>query len=296
MTSFNLIQFPIDLGLFAHSFEEKIKTGLLLGSASEQMTPIVQGELKRVRTVAKTLYLSMSPTKPEAIDETKRAAAHFFSLADRQLVQSGAKYPLAGKNKCLGMAVVPNTKLVLMAISQDKSPENDIELRQNMMKLIASVNNISKKWVFELVRVPTQSEYLILRTLSMRTPHQAPKEWIEPQSRCVEVGLMVALCKAGRFKRFNPEDIGVVAMGGTLWDSPKGNIPVAAFGGKFERNFKYVSTESINVELEGDKIGWIDVWDPCSQHCAIYKNAMLAVSAAGGPATCFTEPRAEYTY
>lgn len=244
--------------------------------------------MQSVLTVAKYIYsnedLSFEPTEA-AQQLTLRAAQTFFTLAYQIIHQNGRQFPLAGRNKCLGMAVVPHTSLVLMAVSQDKIPETDVQLRRNMMILISAVNKLTKEWVFELVRVPTPEEYNTI-------PKLAPLEKIEPRPRCVEPALAVGLCKAGRFKKFNPEECAVIPFGGTLWAASTGNEAALHFEGA-ERNLKYVTAGPLKVELHDGKSGWIDVWNPCGIHCAKYRKAMLAIGAAGGPGSSFPNPRGE---
>lgn len=290
----SLISVPKELECFAKGFQQKLEEGVFLGNLSEQRESLARGELQRVRCSAKALYFSKESLEPtmEALDLAKRAMQDFFALAFNHLKQKGERYPLAGYNKCLGLAVVPRTRLVLIALSQDREPEKDRPLREKLCKLIFAVNQWSK-WIFELVRVPTQSEYLLLRTISMRAPHHAPMEWVEPRTRCCEPALMAALCKVGRFKRFAAAEAGIITFGCTLWASPKGNEAVSGFEG-IQRNFKHVTKKPIEVKLNAHEAGWVDEWDPCSEHCLIYRRAMLAIGAAGGPATSFTEPRGDF--
>jgi len=157
------------------------------------------------------------------------------------------------------------------------------------------INRLNNNWVFELACIPTKSQYMMPRTLFMRTIHPAPNERVKPHTRCVEVALMVALCKIGRHVKFTPEDTGVMAFGGTLWSSPwclTNSAATPHFEGA-PRNIKYTTQNPISVDLGHGKKGWIDIWDPCQGHCKIYRQEMLAIGASGGPATSFAEPRSE---
>ena len=234
----------------------------------------------------------LEPTS-HANERTKHAVSDFFSSAYKILDKNNEQFPLAGKNKCFGMVAVPKSKLVMIAISQDKNPKNDLILRRQMVDLLKRINQENPDRVFELASIPTKSQYMMPRTLFMRTTHPAPVEWIKPHTRCVEVALMVALCKIRG--GITPQNAGVMAFGGTLWATPrhlKSSAATPHFEGA-ERNIKYTTKPAVSVDLGHGKKGWIDIWDPCKGHCAIYKDQMLAIGASGGPATSFTEPRSE---
>lgn len=290
---------PAMLEVYASKFEERTKAGLFFGGQPSNLPSVNRGQLERTRSMAKLIFNNhdaRDDVNQEALERTKTAARCFFSLANALLADTQQSYPLAGRNKCLGMVAVPKSKLVLIAISEDKLPANDIPLRKAMVSFINEINQKTSEWIFELVRTPTAGEYFLLRTLSLRVPHTAPKDSVEPHTRCIEVALMVALCKVGRFKKFTPDETGVLAMGATPWAAQMGNDPVPLFKNEnslFSRNTKYVHQEPIKVPLEETSVGWVDIWEPCEGHCQIYRNAMLAMGAAGGPATSFVEPRGE---
>lgn len=291
--------------LFTRSFELKNESGEFLGTTSEQPISLQYCQFIQTASLARTKFdfeekgtmVHGRPVKsiestPHAISRTKRAASAFFSLVYQYLGAHDKQFPLAGKNKCLGMIAVPDKNLVMIAISQDKNPTSDEALRRDMVHLLDVLNQISTEWMFELACIPTKSQYMMPRSLFMRTIHPAPEEWVRPHTRCVEVALMVALNKIGRYVDFSPEDAGVMAFGGTLWMNHHDSAAVPHFEGA-TRNKKYTSQAPILVDLGHGLQGEIDIWDPCGGHCAIYKDRMLAIGASGGPATSFTEPRSE---
>lgn len=286
---------PGSLTRFASGFHSKQLRGELLGSRCEQSADIVKSELKRVRCSARhILTVSELPLQQSksAIEKTKDAVRDFFRTVYCHLSNSKNQFPLAGKNKCFGAAVVPRTNLVLIAVSQDRVPKKDVKLRKQLAGLITEINTLTDRWTFELVCVPTKEEYLILRTLRMRSPRCSTAEEINPHTRCVEVALMVALCKTGRFRHFKPEDVGIMAFGGTLWTDKNGNTAVEGFAGA-ARNRKYCKQQPFTFRLHNNAAACLDIWEPCGQHCSIYYQDILAISAAGGPATNFTEPRSQ---
>ena len=287
---------PKDLECFAHSFDYKNAHGLFLGNISTENESNQRAQFSQTRSMAKLLLgqgkSALEPTE-EALEKTKRAAKAFFALSYKMITEKNTKFPLAGCNKCLGMVVLPTTSIVTIAISQDKDPRKDILLRQSMAHFLNELNETTKEWTFELAYIPTKAQYLMPRTLFMRTPHTAPQEWVSPHTRCIEVALMSALNKAGLFIKFTSADIGTMAYGGTLWASPDGADAIPPFEGAL-RNIKYRVKTPLEVKLTDSMSGWIDIWEPCDEHCKQYKYEMLAIGAAGGPATSFMEPRAEW--
>ena len=287
---------PAQYENFARSFSYKNAQGLFLGNVSSERESLQRAQFCQTRHMAKTLHNNgneaLEPTAV-ALNRTKQAAKDFFTLSYQLLSENNLQFPLAGFNKCLGMVVVPTKKLVLIATSQDKNPVNDELLRSNLVDFIGQLNQKTTKWVFELVALPTKAQYLMPRTLFMSAPHMAPQECVEPHTRCVEVALMAALCKAGRTLQFTSSETGIIAFGGTLWASSEDNLAIPHFEGA-DRNKKYtLPDQQLEVILSDTVRGWIDIWKPCDGHCKIYKYEMLAIGAAGGPATSFTEPRAE---
>lgn len=191
------------------------------------------------------------------------------------------------------MVAMPNSNFVMIAISQDKNPELDQALREKVVLFIDKLNDQLKQekieWRFKLACIPTYSQYLMPRTLSKDTNLPATDDDIEPHTRCVEVALMVALNKIGRFKQFTPKDVGVMAFGGTLWATPESNDAIDYFKG-IARNKKHVKKSPIEIKLDNDNSAWIDIWQPCACHCEIYQHQMAAIAAAGGQGTSFAEP------
>lgn len=234
------LSFPKELNTFVGSPPAELPPP----STTERIEALEKAHMRSTRAMAKYIYHSEGDLKPDedAKAKTKEAARDFFTSAYTHLTKE-EPYPLAGYNKCIGMAVVPQTKLVLIALSEGREPKNDKPLRQKFLTLILKVNRSVTKWIFELVCKPTPSEYIILRTLSMREPDKAPKEWIQPRMRCAEVAIAVALCKAGRFKDFKPESQGIVTFGCSLFSSKQDDVPVTYFEGSI-RNKKYLERES----------------------------------------------------
>ena len=281
-------QVPMRYKLYAQSFTKKNKDGLFLGR-----TPPTNGinrcqQYAQICQVANNLFLrgpeALEPTS-QALERTKNAAKDFFLLSYHLLNERKMQFPLAGRNKCLGMVVVPGSKLVSIAISQDKNPTNDELLRTTMVAFLEELNRTTEQWIFELACIPTKAQYLMPRTISMRTPQAASELSVKPQTRCVEVALMAALCKAGRTKKFTSADTGLIAFGGTLWASSDSDCStvVPYFGVEgLERNTKYTTQKPLEVVITESLSGWIDIWDPCPEHCKVYKYEMLAIGAAGG--------------
>lgn len=288
------LNLPLKWHRFGTSFDAKIREGLVLGAPST-VSPTVEGaQLARMRCAARHVLsqeVLLHPTDA-ALQRTKLAARAFFRIAYQHVQDTKENFPLFERNKCLGMVAIPRSKLVLVAVSQDKDPIQDIELRKKMVEFLQQMTSKSTKWVFELVRLPTPSAYVFLRTFQMRSPHRAPKELVEPHTRCVEVALAVALCKVGRFHKFAPSEAAVVPFGGAMWMSIDGQEAKKGFGG-ISRNSKYLSQPALDVTLSDSEMGYVDIWDPCKVHCRIFMRDLLAMGAAGGPGTSFIEPRAE---
>ncbi len=289
-------QVPLQYETFARSFDNKNNEGLFLGRTPHESRKNRQ-QFTQICRVAKAELIkgteALEPT-PQALDRTKTAAKQFFTLSYQLLEKNKGQFPLAGLNKCMGMVAVPTTNLVIIAISQDKNPEDDVQLRKEFVAFLEQLNQSTNDWTFELACIPTQAQYFMPRTISMRTPQAASESSIKPHTRCVEVALMAALCKAGRTKNFTSADTGIIAFGSSLWANPKGDEAIPHFQAKdFERSTKYTEQAPLEVVLTPSLSGWIDIWEPCPQHCKIYKYEMLAIGAAGGFSSSFFEPRAE---
>jgi hypothetical protein len=295
MTERSPLIVPMQFERFAGSFFSKYSDGKFLGRSSPENQTNQRRQYSQIRCVAKSEFLkgikALEPT-PEALERTKRAAKDFFRLSYQLLERHSTLFPLAGRNKCLGMVAVPTKRLVILAISQDKNPENDESLRKEMIVFLNALNLTSDYWTFELACIPTKAQYLMPRTLSMRAPQAAPDASVNPHTRCVEVALMAALCKAGRTINFTSTDTGIIAFGGTLWLGPTGKEAIPHFEGA-DRNTKHRKHPPLEVEISNAIRGWIDIWEPCPDHCQIYKYEMLAIGAAGGFSGSFYEPRSE---
>lgn len=301
-TAPNKLVVPLEHQLFACRFEEKIKNRTFLGGRSNLERSAEVEQFRRTRRMSLFHFnQGIDHLKPRksALQRTEKAVKCFFQLAHQVLTENKQIFPLANHNKCLGMVALPERNLVILAISQNKNPEQDKALRTEMVSLIEKINllleqNKSKKkpeWVFSLAHIPTLSQYLIPRTLSKDNQFPASKEQIEPHTRCVEVALMVALNKMGRFETFKPSDIGILALGGALWasNSKDNSHAINYFEGE-TRNIKYVTKDPIEVKLNNERTAWVDIWEPCECHCKIYQHQMTAIAASGGPATSFAEP------
>ncbi len=291
---------------FVRSFEKKSQQGELLGEISPYRNSNQYCQFNQTRLMAKhqlnQMLVQPYTPDPKISARTFQAMKDFFMLSHAYLTEYGGQFPLANRNKCLGFSVVPGRSLVIIAISQDKDPNTDVDLRQNMALHLVHLNSLALEWLeqkrlscrwqFELARIPTQEQYLLPRTLSMRSPHWAHKESVLPRTRCVEVALSVAMCKAQRTCVFSLKDIFFLTVGGVIWGDITKAVPVEHFETK-KRNLSYSSQAPIAIPLSNSTTAYIDVWDPCDEHCKIYMNEMLAVASAGGQATSYSEPRSE---
>ncbi len=223
---------------------------------------------------------------------------------------AGMRYPLAGKNKCLGFVQVPDSNLVLIAISQDKNPAKDEKLRKEFGHFLQALNRAQdgSDYEFELVSVPTKEQYLMVRMLNHTCEWSAPEQsMLSSPTRCVEVALASALNKVGRFKAFEPDSIGMLTYGSALWELPDRATPLAGFTGpvvieaeghtveQYRRNTKHVNPEDPNLKipLADGRIVWLDKWKPCEGHCQPYLAQIRAMCLSGGPASSFSERRGE---
>ena len=100
----------------------------LLGRPPQQPLPIVKQELKRVRMSAKYLYHSGDDLEAgsQAKENIRNIIIFFFETVET-FISTERPHPLAKVNKCMGMAAIPNSLLVLVAISEDA--QNDEPLR-----------------------------------------------------------------------------------------------------------------------------------------------------------------------
>lgn len=300
------INVPKRYASFAFSFQKKLEDGELLGEDSpfrhsQQYCQFIQTRAMAKANLQKFNERPVTPN-PKVMQSTIEAMKDFFRLSYVHLDHSNQVFPLANCNKCLGFSIVPGTSLVILAISQDKIPKKDEPLRRNMVEHLDQLNRlsaiwynekrISRRWSFELAKIPTREQYLLPRTLSMRVPHHATNEWVAPRTRCVEIALSTALCKAQRTQAFAIDDVFFLTVGGVIWADETEALSLPHFDTK-KRNLTYRSSAPIEVILSDSKIGYVDVWDPCQEHCQIYMNEMLAVASAGGGSTSYTEPRAE---
>lgn len=283
---------PLLLSKFSFFFEQNLANNTFLGTNSyyPQSDKLA---LRNSMMISKYNY-HHEALKPSAnaIEKTQFAAASFYQLAHQYLSKHLKAFPLVGKNKCLGFVSLPNSKLVMIALSQDRDPKQDIKLRKKMVKLIAQINKLSKHHVFELALLPTKEQYLALRALSLPSPMMMPpKEVIEPRTRCAEVSLMVALNKIARTKPLNPEQTCMLTFGCGLWANQKTELAIPGFNAQF-RNNKYTQGY-LKIELHDGSIGWLDVWQPCPNHCEPFLHNIRAMSFSGGPSSSFSGPRSE---
>ncbi len=135
-----------------------------------------KSRLKGVFSMAKYFYVQENVDQKFAPDlsarnRTKKAAAKFYQLAYSVKSESDENFPLYNKNKCIGFVSIPNSKIVIVAISQDRVPCNDISLRQEMAELIQNINNRNGTYQYCLARLPTKEQYFLLRALSAPISH-----------------------------------------------------------------------------------------------------------------------------
>lgn len=287
------------LNRFFNDFDPRHISGVNVQSIMDSALPEYYCSLRWAQAQASLLFQQeLEPPSSEAIEKTEEAVRQFCQHACRICYGQGKAFPLAGRNKCLGVAVVPNKRLVLLAVSQDKNPETDLGLRKEMLELIKIINQQSQYWKFELASIPTKEEYILVRSIGIRTDRRAHEEEIEPRSRCVEVSLSIALYKTGRFNRFDARDVYMLSLGcGGLWASDNGKTPVVECWKSDERNTKYMTKPplALKLEINHEEIPCcIDIWDPCESHCKKFAKAMRALSVAGGRfGSRLLTPRAE---
>ena len=226
---------------------------------------------------------------PAATNRTKQAARDFYALSYQLLAETGCEFPLANKNKCLGIAVIKTNKSVFLALSEDRDARQDLRTRAALINFLQELNKRTTKWRFELVKTPSPMEFLLPRSLRMETSRPASDTEIQPRMRCVEVQLMVALNKVRRTIKYSMHDVAMLALGGTLWASRADSTAVDHFG-YIERNRTYISELALELQLYDGRNAYIDVWEPCAEHCKIYYNEMLAFIGADEH---FLGPRAD---
>ena len=158
----NPITMPEKWSRFKSRFQQKNNDGELLGYEPVSWSSTVCCQLVTVRMMSKHTLFASPITEPSAksLQRTKEAAVAFYSSAYQQLEASGEIFPLAGQNKCLGMVAVPRSRLVMIAISQDSDPDQDILLRIQMVKLLEQINQRGGPWTYELASIPTKAQYL----------------------------------------------------------------------------------------------------------------------------------------
>tara|TARA_R110002110_G_scaffold166602_1_gene367232 strand:+ start:20722 stop:21774 length:1053 start_codon:yes stop_codon:yes gene_type:complete len=265
-------------------------------------------EFKQVRAMAKYILHESEVLEPsqEAVKRSEHAAKIFYQKAFN-LITAQKPYPLKNHNKCIGFLAIPKSKLVLIAISEDREPLKDIELRKSLCELIQRINQESNTCVFELVVTPTREQYMLLRTLSFFTSKESPdtslkkamvskKEAIDmltPRTRCAEVALAVAACKIGRSKPLKPSQLGMALFGAGLWEVvEKRDIKFLGFEAS-KRNKQYIKSPPLTFYIEDKRKVALDRWDPCENHCALFLNELRALAASGTSSTTFSEPRSE---
>lgn len=273
---------PGFLSMFTSRFSSKFRSISFRQDSINLNNSLRSTQLLAIRRLSLNLLKNdnLEPSE-NSKNKTKTAAKEFFALASKFLHENDEEFPLAGKNKCIGLATIKNNKTVFIAISQDEVATRDLELRKKFIKFLKELNKTTTKWRFELVNTPSAMEYLLPRTLRMgSTPRPASSEEINPRMRCVEIHLMVALNKAHRTLKFKPADVAMVAFSGTLWAHQTESMAAAHFG-NVKRNIKYLMEPALEVNLHDGSKAYVDVWEPCKEHCAIYYKEMLAIIFAG---------------
>ena len=293
------VSLPKKYERFFTPFSKKLNMGEYLGRESMWNKSIDRDKYDQISKMAALRCTGNAlsfKSSPEARERTLRAINDFFILSYQLLsTDLELKYPLENRNKCIGIVAVPTNRLVMIAISQDKDPSKDSALRANLVRFLEKLNLLEgNRWTFELVRVPTKAQYLMPRTLLMRTSHKAPQETVNPHTRCVEVAMMAALNKVGRHIKFDPSDIAVLALGSSVWSSQIVDKGVSVFGPTVERNKKHAMETPIRIMLAEGVEAELDEWNPCKEHCAIYANMMTAIACSGGYSSSFMEPRSEF--
>jgi len=150
---------PTALEPFSKAFHHKFKAGDFLGEDSKANKSRARAQLGWTRSYAKFLMSSKDGSfepQEEAVNRTVEAAKAFFALSYSILAENCQQFPLAGRNKCIGIVAVPRSKLVLIAISQDRIPANDTVLRRRMLEHINRLNDATSDRVFELVFLPRE--------------------------------------------------------------------------------------------------------------------------------------------
>jgi len=175
---------PSILHSFSRLFENRLKIApsdahenAFLGVSSHNPQES-KSRLKGVFSMAKFLYQQegienqVEPSQ-KARFRTQKAAVKFYQLAYRYINKSKdeGNFPLYGKNKCIGFVSIPRSKIVIIAISQDRVPDKDIELRLNMVKLIQAINSSNSTYQYRLACLPTKEQYFLLRALSAPISH-----------------------------------------------------------------------------------------------------------------------------
>lgn len=271
---------PHFLKMFRNRFENKFKSISFREDNTNLNNSLKATQLLAIRRLALSSLKNdnLEPSE-QSIAKTKEAAKDFFVLASKFLNENDELFPLADKNKCVGMATIKNNKSVFIAISQDEDATKDLRLREQFIYFLRRLNQTTTKWRFELVNTPAPMEYLLPRTLRMETPRPASSDEINPRMRCVEIHLMCALNRAHRVIKFKPEDVAMVAFSGTLWAHESESRAVVNFG-NIKRNVKYLAEPALEVTLDDYSKAYIDVWCPCQEHCAIYYPEILAITSA----------------
>ena len=302
-TSVSEISSPSALSLFTSRFDESLQHKYFRPDGLTIRDSAISTQLLLVRRLAMQEYrapqvrlfdeaTSSSIFSPAATNRTKQAARDFYALSYQLLAETGREFPLANKNKCVGIAVIKNNKSVFIAVSEDSNANNDLATRRALIAFFKELNARTDKWRFELVRTPAPMEFLLPRSLCMETSRPASGDEIRPRMRCVEVQLMVALNKVRRTVKYSMQDVAMLALGGTLWASATDSVAIDYFG-NIGRNRKYTEESALELTLCNGQNAFIDVWEPCGEHCKIYYNEMLAIISADEH---FYGPRADETF
>lgn len=259
------------------------------GDRADALSPCQTKQgLTHLRAMANAMLDDDLAPNLQAINHTKQAIVTFFKTLGEYLADSSAshEYPLNGLNKCLGFVALPRSKLVMIGLSMSRPAVKDVGVREAFANCLEAINLAQENFIFKLVLPPTQAQYVLLRSFNLKPqePYEPyePNEPYEPfdtksRARCAEAALAFALTKAGRFNPFLAKELGVVTVGNGVWRDTEGESSVPGFE-VIERNRRYTSGV-MEMEINGAP-AYVDLWQPCTKHCAKYLEEMRAVAAS----------------